>query len=96
MESGMALVVVVCLLGLVALVLVGSAKPDGRRIAAGGEPQKAKSPSVGPAAGAVVRRELSIEDEALLATKSGLVIPPPDEARIEAVAPKNDRQMMRR
>ena len=92
MDSGTALVVCVCMLGLVALILVGSAKPDGRRIAttATNKTVKVSSTNTSNNAPVTVKKVANVHDEEMIGLKSTLVIPPPDEARIQAVAPKND------
>ena len=96
MDSGTALVVVVCMLGLIALVLVGSAKPDGQRANGAAKPVKLIPKAADAQVGQSMRYVRTEEEEdALLAGQSALEIPPPDEARIQAVAPKNDLQIRR-
>lgn len=95
MDSGTALVVVVCMLGLIALVLVGSAKPDGQRANGAAKPVKSIPKAADAQVGQSMRHVRTEEEDALLAGQSALVIPPPDEARIQAVAPKNDLQIRR-
>ncbi len=92
MDSGSALMVAVGVLAMIALVLVGAAKPDGQRAGAGRD-RKASKPSVRAQEGRVgvsLRHGDKDDDEGIPLPQSTLMIPPPDEARIQAVAPNND------
>ncbi|MGP3505447.1 MULTISPECIES: hypothetical protein [Pseudomonadati] len=92
MDSGSGLLIAVGVLAIIALVLVASAKPDGQR--APGRGTRTSSLRQGPIVsdGAMVPlRQPRVEDaESLRLPESPLMIPPPDEVRIQAVAPNND------
>lgn len=90
-DPGSYLLVVVALLAVVALVMVGSSKPIGQRAA---EKRRGLHPASSETSGSGGKRLHSgtkssdIEDDGAVA-QSPFLIPPPDEARIEAVAPNN-------
>jgi len=93
MDSGAALMAAVGGLAIVALVLVGAAKPDGQRAGDARDRKAPRSPaSARERVGVSPRRAVAggDEDEGTALPQSSLMIPPPDEARIQAIAPNND------
>ena len=92
MDDGFFLVALVVVLAVVALVLVGASKPDGERKRRDliKESHKALDASAKRSGQRVAMRIRNDADEAPPVTMSALIVPPPDESRIEAVAPKNE------
>jgi len=77
---------------VIAVILVSSSKPEGQR-REGTKAQGTSRPS-GSSGGASMARKMTFagspEDLEEQARLSSLLVPPPDEVRIEAVAPKSD------
>ena len=89
--SGSIVIGLVLVLGIVALILVGSSSTENKKerlrtTADAGE--KSAGGSAGRGLHQAVKRSTADSEEIL--RESSLIVPPPDEKRIEAVPPKND------
>lgn len=92
MDGSTVLVGFVMVLMLVALVFLGASKPDGerKRREPVGERKKVLAAAAGQSSHSALRGPSRAPDDQLPGVLSVLRVPPPDEARIEAIAPKND------
>ena len=93
MDQGYVLIALVGVLAIVALVLVRASTPDGDRKRRDLVKESHKLiDSAAKASGQqpMLLRTRRAEEDAPPIFLSALIVPPPDEARIEAVAPKNE------